>query len=259
VIERCCDQLARGELVDLVRLTAEFSGATVCALIGVAVDPLVLAQAARDAAAAAALSELPGLRRGSGSRAAAAAARLTSLLTAGQSQPGPQGDPAAGLAAMLAMAAVNTTVAAIPRAVAWCAATGAWAAALDQADRAVLVDELLRVVSPTPLMPRVAAADGLIGRHRVRRGDRLLLVVRHAAAAHRRGPRPADPAPRQLSQLVFGVGPHACPGARLARAQLDDVLRMLAPYQPHVVRASADRRSALPGWACMLVRSSGAP
>jgi cytochrome P450 len=58
-----------------------------------------------------------------------------------------------------------------------------------------------------------------------------------------------------VAQLVFGAGPHACPGARLARAQLADTLRALAPYRPVVVRARADRRAALPGWARLVVRA----
>lgn len=250
VIERRLAPLASGDVVDMVGLATELSGATSCALLCVNADPQLLARAALDVAAAAARTEVPGLRLPTGPRAAAlAAASLTSLLPADQAD--------AGLAAMLTIAAVNTTVAAIPRAVAWCADTGSWAAALDDAIRPVLVDELLRVISPTPLVPRVAAGQGNIDGHEVRQGDRLLLVVRHAAAAHSRGPQYADPAPRQLSQLVFGVGPHACPGARLARAQLDDVLRALAPYRPFVVRARADRRSALPGWASLLVRADG--
>ncbi|MCU7823604.1 cytochrome P450, partial [Kitasatospora sp. DSM 101779] len=67
--------------------------------------------------------------------------------------------------------------------------------------------------------------------------------------AHRTGP--ADP---QAAQAVFGNGPHACPGARLARAQLTDFLAALAPHRPAVVRATVDRHAALPGYSSLLVR-----
>jgi cytochrome P450 len=160
-----------------------------------------------------------------------------------------------GRGAMLAVAAINTMVAALPRAVAWCAADDLWSAAGDDLTRPVLVDELLRVLAPTPLLPRVAADDGVVGDRPVRRGDRLILVVRHAVRAHADEPNLAAPAPRQITQLVFGAGAHACPGARLARAQLADTLAALAPYRPVVTRARVDRRSALPGWSTVEIRA----
>jgi cytochrome P450 len=156
---------------------------------------------------------------------------------------------------MLAVAAVNTMVSALPRAVAWCADDDLWSAAADPVDRPVLVDELLRVLAPSPLLPRVAAGDGTVAGRPVRRGDRLVLVARHAAHAHRRGPSTVDPAPPKVAQLVFGAGPHACPGARLARAQLADALAAFAAYRPVVVRAAVDRSAALPGWSTVEVRA----
>jgi cytochrome P450 len=157
------------------------------------------------------------------------------------------------LAATLAVAAVTTTVAALPRSAAWVCDDRLWPYASDS----LLVDELLRVTSPTPLLPRVAAAGGEIAPGcPVRHGDRMLVIVRHAVDAHRRDPDPANPAPARQSQLVFGAGTHACPGARLARQQLADLLAALAPYRPVVVRARADRRSALPGWRSLVVRGT---
>jgi cytochrome P450 len=224
--------------VDVVALARELAGATTAALLNLPVDPMALADAAHEAAAAAARDHLPGPRRpGSARRARAAADQLLDLV---------RGDDRA---AMLAVAAVNTTVAGLPRAVAWCADDELWQSALSDVDRPVLVDELLRVVAPSPLLPRVAAGDGRVGDRDVRRGDRLLLVARHAVEAHRRGPDVRDPAPARVSQLVFGAGAHACPGARLTRAQFADTLAALAPYRPVVVRARVDRRSALPAWA----------
>src|SRR5690606_27252127 len=188
------------------------------------VDARALAEAAAQVGAAGVREHLPGRRRPG--QAAQAAAALRRLL--GESVSDPEG--------MLAVAAVNTTVAGLPRAVAWCADDQLWSAAADPAQRAPLVNELLRVVAPSPLLPRAAAADGTITGKRVRAGDRLVLVARHAADAHRHDPDPVDPQPPQVAQVVFGAGPHACPGAGLARAQLDDVLRTLAPYRPVVVR-----------------------
>jgi cytochrome P450 len=84
----------------------------------------------------------------------------------------------------------------------------------------------------------------------------LLLVARHAVDAHRSDPNPLAPASPQVAQLVFGAGPHACPGAKLARAQMADLLAALAPYRPVVTRARADRRSALPSWRSLVIRAT---
>ncbi|SCL27875.1 cytochrome P450 [Micromonospora inyonensis] len=240
--------LRGGAAVDLVPVVAELAGATTAALLGVDVDPVALAAAARHAAATAAAEQLPGPRRPGRARVAhRAVTDLAELLGLPTQR--------AALAGMLAVAAVNTTVAGIPRAVAWCADDRLWDAAGDAATRDTLVDELLRVTAPSPLLPRVAAGAGTVAGCPVRPGDRLLLVARHAAGAHRSGPDRAVPAPTRTARLVFGAGAHSCPGARLARAQLVDVLAALAPYRPVVVSARADGRAALPGWARLVVRA----
>ncbi len=287
VLRRRLAPLALGAPVDLVPLALEMSGATAAELLslGGRVDPMELALAARAASDLAARAHLPGPGRGRAARRAPAAAARLSALVAGGPLP-------TGLATTLAAAAVSTTVAALPRAVAWAADAALWDAVPSHVD--ALTGELLRVVAPTPLLPRVAAAAAVLsfgqkprlGHRRllphprmggpsvppgsdtfppsstgcpVRAGDRLLLVARHAADAHRRDPDPADPAPADIAQLVFGTGPHACPGARLARRQLADLLTALAPYRPHVRAARADRRAALPSWRSLVIerRSSG--
>ncbi|MEU8657068.1 cytochrome P450 [Actinoplanes philippinensis] len=248
VLDRRLRPLAAGQPVDLVDVAAELSGATAAALLGLTVDALTLASAARAAASAAAREHLPGLPSPARRRAAQhAAAHLNALVS-------PAAGAGPGLAAMLAVAAINTTVAGLPRAAAWCADASLWGYA--ETSPEALTGELLRVTAPTPLLPRVAAAAGTVAGRPVRRGDRLILVARHAAGAHDRDPSVADPAPPQTAQLVFGAGPHACPGARLARAQLTDTLAALAPFRPVIATARADRRSALPGWAVLTVTAT---
>jgi cytochrome P450 len=257
--------LGAGEDVDMTEVAAEVAGVTVRALLGLdavgsGTGPLEIARAARRVAAAAVRDNLPGLRRRRPEALAAAAADLMGLLEIGQ--PG-----IAGIGAMLAVAAVNTTVAGIPRAVAWCADNEMWPDAASESRRDVLTCELLRVTAPAALLHRVAAAGGMLTgadcarracAGRVSAGDRLVLVARHAADAHSAGPDCDQPAPQRVAQLVFGAGPHACPGAALARAQLCDTLDLLAPYRPVVVRALADRHSALPGWKSLVIRSEDA-
>lgn len=250
--------LAEGRDVDLVALAREAAGVTACALLGVDADPVRLAEAAADAAAAAVREHLPGLprprlRARSRTGAADAARRLSDLLDGGA-----HSDDAAARA-MLVVASVTTVVAALPRAAAWCADAGWWHLAADDTTRPALARELLRVTAPSPLLPRVAAGPGTLGGRPVRAGDRLLLVARHAVRAHTDDPDCHHPAEPALSRLVFGAGPHACPGARLATAQLEDFLNALAPHRPVVVRARADRRAALPGWRSLVVRPGVRP
>ncbi|MFF3014141.1 cytochrome P450 [Streptomyces sp. NPDC057939] len=237
--------LAGGGEVDVVALTRELAGSVAVALLGSDADPVLLARAAARAAAASVRSHLPGPPRpGAAAAAAGAAARLRELAGAGDA-----------LSSMVAVAAVNTTVAAVPRAVAWCADAGLWGQAADPGLRPRLVAELLRVTAASPVLPRVAAAGGSVGGCPVRGGDRLVLVARHAAGAHRRDPDALDPAGPEVARLVFGVGPHACPGARLASVLLADVLAELAVHRPVVARARVDRRVALPGWRSLTVRA----
>ncbi|MDH6538423.1 cytochrome P450 [Streptomyces sp. SPB4] len=236
--------LSRGGEVDVVELARELAGSVVCGLLEVRADPRGLAEAAARAAAASVRGHLPGPKRpGARAEAARAADRLRLLLDRGEE----------ALPAMVAVAAVNTTVAALPRAVAWCADAGLWEQAADAELRPRLVEELLRVTAASPVLPRVAAAAGTVGGCPVRAGDRLVLVARHAAGAHRRDPDGRDPAGPGVARLVFGAGPHACPGARLAEVLLGDVLEALAPYRPVVTGARVDRRAALPGWRSLTV------
>ncbi|MFY1694545.1 MULTISPECIES: cytochrome P450 [unclassified Solwaraspora] len=260
VLRRRLAPLGDGAEIDIVDVVAELAGAATLALLdvdvaaGTAATPgHALTAAARAAAATAARHHLPGLRWPGRARrdqraTARAAAELARLLGAAPQE--------AARTSMLAVASINTTMAAIPRAVAWCADDRWWAAATDAGSRDALVAELLRVTAASPVLPRVAAGAAELAGVPVRAGDRLLLVARNAVRAGRPAPDPGTPVPAAVGQLVFGTGPHRCPGARLAHAQLADVLAVLAPYRPVVTGARVDRRSALPGWARLTVRAT---
>ena len=107
-----------------------------------------------------------------------------------------------------------------------------------------LTDELLRVVTPTRYVARYAAADvpleGAAAADAViRRGQRVVLFLE---AANRDSRAFGDPhglqADRQPNpHLAFGFGPHRCPGASIARIEiqvaLQALLETLQELRPH--------------------------
>ena len=72
VLARRLAALATGGDADMVQVSAELAGATVCALLGLDVHPIAVARAANAVAAAATREHLPGMRRPGANRALAA-------------------------------------------------------------------------------------------------------------------------------------------------------------------------------------------
>src|ERR1035437_3507836 len=101
---------------------------------------------------------------------------------------------------------------------------------------AVAIEELLRFVSPVHNFRRTAVQDTMLGDQLVRGGDKG--VVWYGAA--NRDPAVFDD-PHQLTltrvdnpHLAFGIGPHFCLGAHLARMELSVMLQELLHRFPHL-------------------------
>jgi cytochrome P450 len=100
-----------------------------------------------------------------------------------------------------------------------------------------VVDEVLRYTSTTTNFTRIATADTEIGGQKVRKGDKVYLSY---AAGNRDPAVFADPHKFDITRenarrhLAFGVGPHVCIGARLARMQLRALLRELVKQIPDI-------------------------
>jgi cytochrome P450 len=99
---------------------------------------------------------------------------------------------------------------------------------------ATAVEELLRFVSPVMQFRRTATSATVLGDQQIRAGDKV--VVWYGAAnrdpkvfgdPHRLDLR-RDPNPH----LAFGVGPHFCLGAHLARLELAEMLGLLLERAP---------------------------
>lgn len=113
---------------------------------------------------------------------------------------------------------------------------GAWRELVQTTPSAVrrLVEELLRVVTPTRYVARYAAEDVQLEEEgteavRIKRGERVILILE---AANRDGE--AFPCPHALqadrqpnAHVAFGFGVHRCPGASIARVEISVALQAL--------------------------------
>jgi cytochrome P450 len=96
------------------------------------------------------------------------------------------------------------------------------------------VDELIRYVSPVHQFRRTATGDTVLGDQDVRAGDK---VVMWFSAANRDPSVFVDPHRLDLLRspnphVAFGVGPHFCLGAHLARLETAEMLRHLLRHAP---------------------------
>ncbi|MEU8663108.1 cytochrome P450 [Actinoplanes philippinensis] len=99
-----------------------------------------------------------------------------------------------------------------------------------EADVSTAVEEVLRYTSPALHVTRVATRDVQVGEQPVRAGDR---VVVWNASVNRdetvfRDPDRFDLRRTPNRHLTFGIGPHFCIGAPLARVELKVLLQVLA-------------------------------
>jgi cholest-4-en-3-one 26-monooxygenase len=99
------------------------------------------------------------------------------------------------------------------------------------------IDEVLRYTSTTTNFTRMAMADTEIGGCPVKKGDNIYLSY---AAANRDPAVFEDPHRFDITRsnakrhLAFGVGPHVCTGARLAKMQLRALLKQVVTRMPDI-------------------------
>lgn len=111
-----------------------------------------------------------------------------------------------------------------------------WTALSRDADRVSgIVEETLRYDPPVQLVGRVAGADMTINGVEVPEGDIMMLLL---AAAHRdpavtERPDEFDPDRPSIRHLAFGLGPHFCLGAPLARMEASVALSAVTRRFPH--------------------------
>jgi cytochrome P450 len=92
------------------------------------------------------------------------------------------------------------------------------------------VDELLRFDSPVQVASRIATVDMDLGGVGIARGEQALVVLGAANRdpAHHHDPDRLDLSRERAAHLAFGLGPHFCVGAGLARLEAQETFARLA-------------------------------
>jgi cytochrome P450 len=129
---------------------------------------------------------------------------------------------------------------------------------------ATAVEELLRWISPVMQFRRTLTCDASFEGRRLSEGDKVVLYYVSA----NRDPDAFD-APERLdfgrprnAHLAFGVGPHFCLGARLARLEAAELLDALRPHLPRLeltgpaVRLSSNFMNGIKSLPARLVPAS---
>ncbi|MEU3168763.1 cytochrome P450 [Streptosporangium sp. NPDC006930] len=159
---------------------------------------------------------------------------------------------ARGAAGAFFLTGTETVATFVPRLVALLHDHGTQVGDLDR-----VIEEAMRVTTPTPLMLRSVAAAAHVGGTAVRPGDRVLIVTHNCARAY----GPFDPSrthPPELRRLWFGAGPHFCIGYPLALAEIRAVASVLLSHRVRVVRRRAARRVLIPTYEHLWIGRAGA-
>jgi cytochrome P450 len=104
-------------------------------------------------------------------------------------------------------------------------------------------NDMVRYVTPASSVARTATRDTVLGGQAIKAGDRVLLMLAAANHDEREFGEPEAIVPdRPTNQHVgFGLGPHFCPGAPLARLEIELATSGLLTHYPDFRLADPDR------------------
>jgi cytochrome P450 len=161
-----------------------------------------------------------------------------------------------GVGAALLLTGTDTLSSALPRAAALISDAQIWSSVTDGRTRPALIDECLRVITPSPAMLRSVQRDTTVGGHRFHRGRRVVVMTYWAVRGFPDGSsfRPDREIPAAVQGLQFGAGIHHCIGYALACAEMDTWLRRLAAIGPlRVSRRTVAHRVLIPRYRLLEV------
>ena len=288
-LARLGERLRRGERVDLALEAQAMTGRVACELLGVPLPPgredATCIELHRLGAEFASVLALDGGRPDARRLAAARAQfeQLTQVARVAFDQGdercvpgrlralGLDFEACRGVVGLLLLAGTETTASALPRIVAMLVDTGLWTRLRD--DRALMpaaLDEGLRLTAAVPLMTRNVVAPTRLGGRALRQDDRVIVLLYNVLRTPAMGgavlsldrARGADDAARDRAgggtPVWFGLGPHFCLGAALARQEIEAALTVLLDAGALSI-AARDHRShgPLPAYGRLLVE--GAP
>lgn len=174
-------------------------------------------------------------------------------------QLGLSADEAQGTIGALVVTGTETLVAHIPRFIAMLIDSGGWDAfaRMNGGEREAVVQEGLRVTTPSPMMLRSATERSELGGVSIRPGDRMLLATYLANQQPGSFSLTEDRASAQ-QQLWFGAGPHFCLGAPLALAQIRGISNALADTGAalRIIRREPARGVLVPGYRTLTVAAA---
>ena len=160
-----------------------------------------------------------------------------------------------GLACLLLVAGTETAATAMTRAVALLHDYGQVDQLLADPDRTDrVVREVLRVVTPAPVIGRHVSAPVEIGGHRLEAGEQVMLLTYVANNSAGDFDLTRDYVP-DTRQLWFGGGRHLCLGAALAKAEITALLRaLLRAGRPwRVIHRRSARRVLIPRYESLQI------